>query len=60
MKECVTHHHACDCREAAFAELLREVMRTHADKNSSEYNECDKARCNWCERASVLIGEPDK
>lgn len=20
-KECVTHHHACDCREAKFAEL---------------------------------------
>jgi ABC-type Fe3+-hydroxamate transport system substrate-binding protein len=21
MKECVTHHHACDCREAQFAKL---------------------------------------
>jgi len=21
MKECVTHHHACDCREAKFAKL---------------------------------------
>lgn len=21
MRECTTHHHACDCREAAFAEM---------------------------------------
>lgn len=21
MKDCVTHHHACDCREAKFAKL---------------------------------------
>lgn len=24
MKRCVTHHYACDCREAHFAELERE------------------------------------
>lgn len=24
MKRCVTHHYACDCREAKFAELERE------------------------------------
>ena len=24
-KECVTHHHACDCREAKFAELEAEL-----------------------------------
>ncbi len=23
-KECTTHHHACDCREAKFKELERE------------------------------------
>ena len=23
-KECVTHHHACDCREAKFRKLERE------------------------------------
>ena len=27
MKECVTHHHACDCREAKFAELEAENKR---------------------------------
>ena len=27
MKECTTHHHACDCREAKFAELEAENAR---------------------------------
>lgn len=26
MKECVTHHHACDCREAQFAKLHKRVV----------------------------------
>ena len=25
MSECVTHHHACDCREADFAAILAEL-----------------------------------
>jgi predicted transcriptional regulator len=24
MRECVSHHHACDCREAQFAEIKAE------------------------------------
>jgi hypothetical protein len=28
MKECVTHHHACDCREALFARL-RHTAKTY-------------------------------
>ena len=26
MRECVTHHHACDCREQMFAEMQAENM----------------------------------
>ena len=26
-RECVTHHHACECREAQFAELLQKVQQ---------------------------------
>ena len=26
-RECTTHHHACDCREAKFAELEAEIER---------------------------------
>lgn len=34
MKECITHHYACDCREAGFETLLafaRDVMRSWPD-----------------------------
>jgi hypothetical protein len=40
MKECVTHHHACDCREAQFAQLeaenakLRKAL-THIQRMST-------------------------
>ena len=27
MKACITHHHACDCREAKFAELVKAADR---------------------------------
>lgn len=27
-KQCVTHHHACDCREAMFKELLEVAKDT--------------------------------
>lgn len=39
------------------ADLVREVMSWHADKESSDYNECDKSKCHWCEMASDALGE---
>ncbi len=43
MRECVTHHHACDCREAMFAraleiadEAMTELLYAHA-KRADEY-----------------------
>ena len=27
MKPCITHHHACDCREARFAETERQLQK---------------------------------
>lgn len=27
MRECVTHHHACDCREALFEQILSKGVR---------------------------------
>ena len=29
MRECVTHHHACDCRESLMLELVRIVYPAH-------------------------------
>lgn len=35
-------------RVAALAELAAEVRTSHADKDSCDYNDCDKDRCQWC------------
>ena len=61
VRRCVSHHFACDCREAAFAELLKDVMQLHSDPNGAQYNECDTAPCSWCEEAKRLMlhGHPD-
>ena len=42
-KECVTHHHACDCREAKFKELEREnaALRELAECMATEMREVD-------------------
>ena len=37
------------------ASLLREVMMWHSDKESSDYNGCDKSPCLWCENATRLL-----
>lgn len=36
-------------------DLLNEVMRSHADPDSPDYNECDKDPCAWCTEAKELI-----
>jgi hypothetical protein len=61
VRRCVSHHFACDCREAAFAELLKDVMQLHSDPNGAQYNKCDTAPCSWCEEAKRLMlhGHPD-
>jgi hypothetical protein len=38
--------------------LVREVFDWHADPESSDYNDCDKDKCNWCERAAKVLGAP--
>jgi hypothetical protein len=45
-RRCITHHHACDCREAKFAELERENARLREDK----------ARLDWLERFLQMGG----
>lgn len=51
MRECVTHHHACDCREALFAraleiadEAMTELLCAHArpaDEHGVMWALCD-------------------
>jgi hypothetical protein len=54
-KDCVTHHHGCDCREGRIGLLIREVMESHGGEHCS---------CDWCKRAkeigfSVSLGKGD-
>lgn len=43
-KECVTHHHACDCREEKFKQLERENAALREDKE----------RLDWLEQARPI------
>ena len=49
-RECVTHHHACDCREAKFSAVMdelrewRNLVETH---NASCASICDMDRCGY-------------
>jgi len=36
-KECVTHHHACDCREEKFKQLEQENAELRKDGDRLEY-----------------------
>ncbi len=55
-KNCTTHHHACDCREAMFAEVLEALQAVVGQMpftgNESEY-ELVQAGCDPTE-ARVL------
>ena len=61
VRRCVTHHFACDCREARFRELLEDTLRAHSTPDNGNYNYCDEDPCEWCREAKALIyhGHPD-
>jgi len=42
-------------RIEALLPYLREVLLSHCDPNSSDYNECEKAQCAWCEGVSAAL-----
>jgi len=39
----------------SWQELLREVMDWHSNHYSSDYCECDKSPCAWCEYAQAAL-----
>lgn len=45
-------------RKATLRSLVIEVMTWHADRNSPDYNECDREMCHWCANAAKLVGVP--
>ncbi len=42
-------------RFCVLAGLVREVMHSHADKESCDYNTCDDGLCAWCETAAAAL-----
>lgn len=38
-------------------ELVREVMASHRDADSPDFNACEAAPCHWCELAEKAISE---
>ena len=56
MKECITHHFACDCREERFRVLLMDTIMAHSTPDNGNYNWCDEEPCEWCVEAKSLIG----
>ena len=61
MRECVTHHHACDCREAEFAKLrafAQDVMRSWPGGDVDGADLQDYAlRSGLIEPAEPTVGE---
>jgi hypothetical protein len=55
MKECVTHHHACDCREAKIKLVAETLLAAH-----DAYVYCNgssvSCQCEACQAARELIG----
>lgn len=45
-----------DAEKLALAkELLKEIVASHRDDESSDYNECEKAPCRFCELAKTVL-----
>jgi len=55
-KECVTHHHACDCREVKHRIVAAALLTTH--DATWKYCEDPYCHCDACEVARELLEPP--
>lgn len=55
-KECVTHHHACDCREKLIQELCELYLREHQGIKAltAVFGKHEQCECEGCIKARVL------
>lgn len=58
-RECVTHHHACDCREARFRDLINAFDKYIAFLDKANQSPIMLAHVHgWrCPQADIFIGE---
>lgn len=61
MRECATHHFACDCREQMMKEICAWVLHEHDELQrfigGFRHNHC---KCDICEKARRLYPELEK
>lgn len=61
MKQCTTHHHACDCRERDMKMVCNAWLRSH--NIAPHYDEISRTyiakycRCDICEAVRRLYGD---
>lgn len=53
---CVTHHHACDCREKLIQELCKLYLREHKEikEFTAGFGKREQCECEGCVKARVL------
>jgi hypothetical protein len=57
--ECITHHHACDCREEKMIDICRFIVQEHYDVNKfiAGFNpNVKQCECKFCKLAYSLYG----
>jgi hypothetical protein len=56
-KDCVTHHHACDCREAAMKKLAENMLFKLWESNRMKIIVTKTIYEDYLQRAQELFGE---
>lgn len=59
MKECITHHYACDCREEKMLLIARQLVKEHNElkKFTAGFGKIQTCNCPACQAAIELYGE---
>ncbi len=59
MKECTTHHYACDCREEKMLLICRQLIKEHNElkKFMAGFVKYEMCHCPACVAAMRLYGE---
>lgn len=62
MKECITHHYACDCREEKIRLICRQLMKEHNEiiKFMAGFGKVEICHCPACEAARRLYWGMDR
>ena len=59
MKKCISHHHACDCRESKMRMICKSVLRDHAElqRFKAGFGKAKPCACEICKKIKELYGD---